>query len=945
MTINKNFNKKIRKPLVCADLWSGAGGTSSGLVAAVKSLGYELELTAVNHWEIAVATHSKNHPSARHFCKAVDSVNPLDIYKGQRLQLLVASPECFPSGTLVLTSEGYKPIEEIKIGDSVLTHKNRWRKVTDLMTSRKKTVVVTGQGHPGIETTGEHPFYTRLRKQRHRPVSGNYHKYEEPIWTAANAIKEKMFWASPLKIKSLPIPSVGGRGFTLSLNFLWLVGLWLAEGTVRIRQTNGEITICCGNHEADKIESQLNVFASQTKRAGHSELKWRRRKVRTATLFETGHAGLAEWLVKNFGKLAKGKKIPAWVYGLSDDQKQAILNGYLQGDGHLERKNSNSPKQTCQSVSKQLAFGIKTIATTIGYRASIHHRRPVGDFIEGRKVNISNALEVSWTVNPQRNDSFKDTEHHWTKIKTVTKGRENVEVFNISVEEDESYVVEGIVVHNCVHHSRARGGKPRSEQKRADAWDLKRWIEKLYIENVLIENVMEFVDWGPLGKNGKPLKSKKGVYFNQFIDFLKVLYKVEWRILNCADYGDATTRERFFLMAKRGKNKKIFFPEPTHASRKVLEKARIQPSLFPTRTTRQPWRPAKDIIDWSVKGESIFMTKEDVKEAGLRIRRPLTENTMRRIFAGLFKYSLKPFTIGAGSATGQQPPRDINDPLKTITTKPAFGAGEPFLVNLKNKDRRMRSIDEPCFTQTTANHQYLVKPFLIQYFGERNGQEPRTRDPGESPLWTVTGQGRTALAEPSVINMAHTLSESDEIYCDVKDPLKTICGKGMFAFIEPFLVKFYGGHTAALLSEPMPTITANYEHYALAEPYIVPCNQAKNDTRTQKDKVPTATVPGADIGGAAEPYLIRFKNNQIGSSIHDPLYTLTTRDSYALVIPQIGIAVDILFRMLMPSELAAAMSFPKSYHFVGTREEQIKQIGNAVPCKTAEALCKAILEN
>ncbi len=70
----------------------------------------------------------------------------------------------------------------------------------------------------------------------------------------------------------------------------------------------------------------------------------------------------------------------------------------------------------------------------------------------------------------------------------------------------------------CVHHSRARGGKPRDEQKRADAWDLARWIEKLYIKNLLIENVREFVDWGPLGQDGKPLKSKKGVYFKQFVD-------------------------------------------------------------------------------------------------------------------------------------------------------------------------------------------------------------------------------------------------------------------------------------------------------------------------------------------------------------------------------------------------------------------------------------------
>ncbi|HEX8287858.1 MAG TPA: DNA cytosine methyltransferase [Pyrinomonadaceae bacterium] len=251
----------------------------------------------------------------------------------------------------------------------------------------------------------------------------------------------------------------------------------------------------------------------------------------------------------------------------------------------------------------------------------------------------------------------------------------------------------------CVHHSRARGGKPRDEQKRADAWDLKRWIEKLYIENLIIENVREFVDWGPLGADGKPLKSKKGVYFKQFIDYLEILYKVEWRILNCADYGDATTRERFFLIAKRGKNKKIVFPEPTHASRKVL--ARKQPGLFATKELK-PWRAAREIIDWSLEGKSIFGRKK-----------PLSENTMKRIFAGLFKYSLKPFVMGTGGPTGQQRPRSVEEPLRTVLTDGRQNLFVPYLINLKATDRRDRSIEEPTFTQCGANHQYLVEPFLV----------------------------------------------------------------------------------------------------------------------------------------------------------------------------------------------------------------------------------------
>ena len=73
--------------------------------------------------------------------------------------------------------------------------------------------------------------------------------------------------------------------------------------------------------------------------------------------------------------------------------------------------------------------------------------------------------------------------------------------------------------------------------------------------------------------------------------------------------------------------------------------------------------------------------------------------------------------------------------------------------------------------------------------------------------------------------------------------------------------------------------------------------------------------------------------------------TITTRDRFALVEPkEAGGQVDILLRMLKPEELAAAMSFPKHYLFYGTQEEQVKQIGNAVPVELARAHCRAIMK-
>ncbi|MBN2714038.1 MAG: DNA cytosine methyltransferase, partial [Planctomycetes bacterium] len=174
----------------------------------------------------------------------------------------------------------------------------------------------------------------------------------------------------------------------------------------------------------------------------------------------------------------------------------------------------------------------------------------------------------------------------------------------------------------CTHHSRARGAKPVNDQKRAQAHLVLDWADRLNPSLIGIENVPEFVEWGPTyasGPNaGKPIPSKKGECFKAWLQMLTALnYNFQWQILNCADYGDATTRQRFFLLARRG-NKRVHWPTPSHAQNPGLD-------LFSGAS--QSWRPARDIIDWSIPGHSIFLRQEDVKASGLRIKRPLVENT------------------------------------------------------------------------------------------------------------------------------------------------------------------------------------------------------------------------------------------------------------------------------------------------------------------------------
>ena len=82
------------KKIMAADLFCGAGGTSTGLALACEQLGQRLSLLAINHWQLAIDTHSKNHPWAQHRCESLENIDPQKAVPGGHLHLLVASPEC-----------------------------------------------------------------------------------------------------------------------------------------------------------------------------------------------------------------------------------------------------------------------------------------------------------------------------------------------------------------------------------------------------------------------------------------------------------------------------------------------------------------------------------------------------------------------------------------------------------------------------------------------------------------------------------------------------------------------------------------------------------------------------------------------------------------------------------------------------------------------------------
>ena len=296
----------------------------------------------------------------------------------------------------------------------------------------------------------------------------------------------------------------------------------------------------------------------------------------------------------------------------------------------------------------------------------------------------------------------------------------------------------------CTHFSRAKGGRPRNEQLRSQPDIVFRWLDEHYVPSVSVENVPEFVDWGPLNTEGYPIASKKGACFRAWIAGLEARnYIVSWRVVNCADYGDATSRRRFFLKAVKRGSGKPNWPWPTHA-----ENPKPEPDLWGR--VQQKWRGVKECMDLSDTGKSIFARKN-----------PLAENTIRRIAAGAKRYwgiDLKPFIVRFNKNCDAE---SIDEPLSCVTVKEHHALCTPIVVDHFNGGEA-QDVERPIGAQTTHDRYSVVTPLVL---GQQGGAACR---PIDEPCPTVACAGMIRgifpqLADGRIVDIRMRMLKPEEL--------------------------------------------------------------------------------------------------------------------------------------------------------------------------------------
>jgi DNA (cytosine-5)-methyltransferase 1 len=503
---------------------------------------------------------------------------------------------------------------------------------------------------------------------------------------------------------------------------------------------------------------------------------------------------------------------------------------------------------------------------------------------------------------------------------------------------------------------------------------------------ITLENVPEFKEWGPLRhregdhgswlidvETGNPLMEpdpdQRGECFEAFVNALRYLgYQVDWRCLSACDYGAPTTRNRLFLIA-RCDGKPIIWPEVTHGKCDVrrgcgstqdcgsskggveIQDGENIPANQASQSDNSddlskrtnsrvrsavrkssgllPYLTAADIIDWSEPMCSIFATPAEAKAWAKHHdrpcpRRPLAENTLKRIAAGMDRHvlnSANPYIISiANYGNDYGHTRSVDEPLSTVTAYPRGGhhaVVSPVMmhVNHGGADNRSHDMTDPAPTITGSHGMALACPTLIQIgYGERAGQSPRV--PGlDKPLGTI------------------------------------VSGGGKHALVAAFLNKHYTGVVGQSVEKPIGTVTS-WDHHSLGAAHIVKLKGTCKDGQPVTD--PLATV---QAGGTHYALVASFMAKYYGCDIHgqpvnEPLHTIPTHERFGLVTVVINgetyAIVDIMMRMLTPRELARAQGFRDDYVIdEGTdgrklsKRVQVRLIGNSVSPPPMQAIIRA----
>ena len=453
---------------------------------------------------------------------------------------------CFVAGTLVRTRSGFTSIEKIKAGDEVLTHRGRYRRVKATMSRHHRgevVDVVTSASHEPITATTDHAFYVLLgnhdrRKQssctpyichRKSSVTGkftkqdNHHKF---AWTEIGEVSEGSWFPVTVDTEVIDLASVaipdkfiaprarGPASFKLTPEFLWIIGLYIAEGCSPV--SANALRFSLHADETDYVD-RLRAFARSCgygrSDAGGLTVIRRGNGLTVSINSRTLSLWFPEWL----GRGAKNKAIPQELLRLPPEKLRHLVRGIMDGDGKKKPMN-------IEQTSETLALQLVEAGVRLGFQPTTSRVRHDGHERHNRTYTVQEVCERRH-ASRQKKYTWKILGSDCRQFRSITRRQFAGKVYDIEVDEDHSFVVQNVPVHNCVHDyfGHIKDGVGFRADGEENAW---RSHSTMYSEEGRKAMTTEtrgqnsWLNYGPYGEKNRTAKSEDTVFAEQKIGLL-----------------------------------------------------------------------------------------------------------------------------------------------------------------------------------------------------------------------------------------------------------------------------------------------------------------------------------------------------------------------------------------------------------------------------------------
>jgi Fe-S cluster assembly protein SufB len=359
---------------------------------------------------------------------------------------------CLPAGEQVSTGERWVNIEAIRPGDFVVTETGRKARVRAVMVRPYRGDLIEIQPISRYNTfrlTPEHPVLVVRREDvrvRRRPRNGWRPEVDtrrllqtQPVYVPAGELQEGDFLVFP-KIK----PEGDPPPFTPEQ--LRLLGYYLAEGSAYVHKTLNQpvVAFSFGEHEVQAIE--------EVKRLIHQVTGKKPQVVRVpgkhAVTVSVYSRELMEFCLEHAGKGAANKQLSEAIMALPPEQVAPLLEAYFAGDGNRSPRRSGELRRIA-TASETLARQIQELLARQGIYASIQVRKGGPDSIRGRRIQRRDQFILTWTHGRRMGEVRDAGDYFLVPIKAIRRVPYEGFVFNLDVEDPNSYLVRGFAVHNC----------------------------------------------------------------------------------------------------------------------------------------------------------------------------------------------------------------------------------------------------------------------------------------------------------------------------------------------------------------------------------------------------------------------------------------------------------------------------------------------------------------